>query len=171
MKGFFRFSMFVMAAPLLCGAALVIGYVLIVVLTIPSLAGENVEEYSIKVAEAWRIGQKKIDNGVILLVAKQERKVRIEVGRGLEGKLTDLEPAASAPLRGAEPVRPGLIIGPGDLTDRSSLGRALEVEEIVAARGTAAAIADGPAGSAPHPPPGWGSSGARATTAGCRRPS
>ena len=62
----------------------------IVVLTIPTLAGENLEEYSIKVAEAWRIGQKGVDNGVILLIAKQERKIRIEVGRGLEGKLTDL---------------------------------------------------------------------------------
>ena len=62
----------------------------IVVLTVPTLGGENLEEYSIKVAEAWRIGQQKIDNGVILLIAKQERKVRIEVGRGLEGELTDL---------------------------------------------------------------------------------
>ncbi len=62
----------------------------VVVLTIPSLAGENLEEFSIKVAEAWRIGQKGIDNGAILIIAKQERKIRIEVGRGLEGKLTDL---------------------------------------------------------------------------------
>jgi uncharacterized protein len=62
----------------------------IVVLSVPTLAGENLEEYSIKVAEAWRIGRKGLDNGAILLIAKQERKVRIEVGRGLEGKLTDL---------------------------------------------------------------------------------
>jgi uncharacterized protein len=62
----------------------------IVVLTIPSLAGENLEEYSMKVAEAWKIGQKGKGNGAILLVAKQERKLRIEVGSGLEGKLTDL---------------------------------------------------------------------------------
>ena len=62
----------------------------IVVLTVPTLGGENLEEYSIKVADAWRIGQQKVDNGVILLIAKQERKIRIEVGRGLEGKLTDL---------------------------------------------------------------------------------
>lgn len=62
----------------------------IVVLTIPTLAGENLEEYSIKVAEEWKIGQKDVDNGAILLIAKQERKVRIEVGRGLEGTLTDL---------------------------------------------------------------------------------
>jgi len=62
----------------------------IVVLTIPSLEGEALEEYSIKVAEAWKIGQEGKGNGAILLVAKQERKVRIEVGRGLEGTLTDL---------------------------------------------------------------------------------
>ncbi len=62
----------------------------IVVLTIPTLAGENLEDFSIRVAEAWKVGQKGLDNGAILLVAKQERKIRIEVGRGLEGKLTDL---------------------------------------------------------------------------------
>jgi len=62
----------------------------VVILTIPSLEGEVLEEFSIKVAEAWKIGQKVKDNGVILLVAKQERKIRIEVGRGLEGRLTDL---------------------------------------------------------------------------------
>lgn len=62
----------------------------IVVLTIPTLGGENIEEFSIRVAEAWKIGQKGVDNGAILLIAKAERKVRIEVGRGLEGKLTDL---------------------------------------------------------------------------------
>ncbi|MEW6586145.1 MAG: TPM domain-containing protein, partial [Nitrospirota bacterium] len=55
----------------------------IVILTIPSLEGEVLEEFSIKVADAWKIGQATKDNGVILLVAKQERKIRIEVGRGL----------------------------------------------------------------------------------------
>jgi len=62
----------------------------IVVLTIDSLEGEPLEEYSIRVAEAWGIGQKSIDNGALLLVAKKERKARIEVGYGLEGSLTDL---------------------------------------------------------------------------------
>lgn len=62
----------------------------IVVLTVPSLQGEVLEEFSIRVAEKWRIGQRKLDNGVILLVAKEDRKLRIEVGYGLEGKLTDL---------------------------------------------------------------------------------
>jgi uncharacterized protein len=62
----------------------------IVVLTIPSLEGEDMQEFSIKVAENWKIGQKGSDNGAILLIARDEKKIRIEVGRGLEGKLTDL---------------------------------------------------------------------------------
>jgi uncharacterized protein len=62
----------------------------IVILTIPSLEGENIEEFGIKVGETWKIGQKGKDNGILFIVSKQERKIRIEVGRGLEGKLTDL---------------------------------------------------------------------------------
>jgi uncharacterized protein len=62
----------------------------IAVLTIPSLAGDDVENFGIRVAEAWKIGQKGLDNGVILLVTKKELKIRIEVGRGLEGILPDL---------------------------------------------------------------------------------
>lgn len=61
-----------------------------VILTMASLEGEPIEEFSMKVAETWKIGQKGKDNGAILLVAKNDRKTRIEVGRGLEGKLTDL---------------------------------------------------------------------------------
>jgi uncharacterized protein len=62
----------------------------VVILTIPSLEGEVLEEYAIKAATTWKIGQSNKDNGVLLLVTKQERKIRIEVGKGLEGKLTDL---------------------------------------------------------------------------------
>jgi len=62
----------------------------IFILTIPSLEGQVLEEFSIKVAEAWKAGQKGKDNGVIVLLAKNDRKIRIEVGRGLEGRLTDL---------------------------------------------------------------------------------
>ena len=62
----------------------------IVVLTIPSLEGDSLEDFSIRVAEAWKIGQKGTDNGAILLIAKNDRKIRIEVGYGLEGRLTDL---------------------------------------------------------------------------------
>ena len=62
----------------------------LVVLTVPSLEGEPIEDYSISVAEAWKIGQKTKDNGILFLVSREDRKMRIEVGRGLEGKLTDL---------------------------------------------------------------------------------
>lgn len=62
----------------------------IVILTVPSLEGENIEEFGIKVGEAWKIGKKGKDNGILFIVSKQERKIRIEVGYGLEGKLTDL---------------------------------------------------------------------------------
>ena len=62
----------------------------IVILTVPSLEGENIEEFGIKVGEAWKIGKKGKDNGILFIVPKQERKIRIEVGYGLEGKLTDL---------------------------------------------------------------------------------
>ena len=62
----------------------------VVLITIPSLDGEPIEQFGIRVAEAWRIGQKGTDNGAILILSKQDRKVRIEVGRGLEGRLTDL---------------------------------------------------------------------------------
>lgn len=62
----------------------------IVVLTVPSLEGDSLERFSIKVAEAWKIGRKGVDNGAILIVARKERKLRIEVGYGLEGKLTDM---------------------------------------------------------------------------------
>ena len=62
----------------------------IVVLTIPSLQGDDIDQFAIKVAENWKIGQKGKDNGVILILAKAERKVRIEVGRGLQGVLPDI---------------------------------------------------------------------------------
>ena len=61
----------------------------LVVLTIKSLEGEAIEEYSIRVVDTWKLGQKGKDNGVLLLVAQDDRQVRIEVGRGLEGDLTD----------------------------------------------------------------------------------
>lgn len=62
----------------------------IVVLTIPSLEGEVLEEFSLRVVEKWKIGQKGVDNGALLLVSRDDRRLRIEVGYGLEGSLTDL---------------------------------------------------------------------------------
>lgn len=61
----------------------------IAVLLIPSLAGDNLEDYSIRLAEKWKIGQKGKNNGAILLIVKNDRKLRIEVGYGLEGALPD----------------------------------------------------------------------------------
>jgi uncharacterized protein len=61
----------------------------IVVHTTPSLEGLPIEDYSIRLAEAWKVGHKGLDNGVILTVAPSERKVRIEVGYGLEGVIPD----------------------------------------------------------------------------------
>jgi uncharacterized protein len=62
-------------------------------LIIPSLEGDPPEEFSHRVATAWKLGQKGTDNGILLLVAIAERKVRIEVGYGLEGVLTDIRSA------------------------------------------------------------------------------
>jgi uncharacterized protein len=60
------------------------------VLTIPSLEGEAIESYSIKVVDAWKLGDEKRDDGLLLLVVPQDRRVRIEVGQGLEGVLPDV---------------------------------------------------------------------------------
>lgn len=62
----------------------------LVILTIPSLKGDNLERFSLNVAEKWGIGQKGKDNGALLVISRDDRKLRIEVGHGLEGTLTDL---------------------------------------------------------------------------------
>jgi len=61
----------------------------VVVATLRSLEGHEIEDYANRLFRHWRLGQKDKDNGALLLVAPQERKVRIEVGYGLEGALTD----------------------------------------------------------------------------------
>jgi uncharacterized protein len=62
----------------------------IAVLIVPTTQPETIEQYSIRVAEAWKIGRKKIDDGALLVVAKNDHRLRIEVGYGLEGALTDI---------------------------------------------------------------------------------
>ena len=62
----------------------------IAVLTVPDLGGLSIEEVGIKVADKWKVGEAKTDRGVILLVAKAERRIRIEVGQGNEGVLPDI---------------------------------------------------------------------------------
>jgi len=61
----------------------------VAVLTIPTLDGEDIEGFSIRVAEIWKIGKKGFDNGVILVIAVKDRRLRLEVGYGLEGVLPD----------------------------------------------------------------------------------
>src|SRR5437879_464895 len=62
----------------------------IAVLIVPTTDPETIEQFSIRVAEAWKIGRKKVDDGAILVVAKNDHHLRIEVGYGLEGALTDI---------------------------------------------------------------------------------
>ena len=61
----------------------------VAILTVPDLGGENLESYSMAVAQEWKLGQAGKDNGALILLALREKKVRIEVGYGLEGDLTD----------------------------------------------------------------------------------
>ena len=62
----------------------------IAVLLVPTTRPEEIEQYSIRVVEDWKLGREKPDDGALLLIAKEDRSLRIEVGRGLEGALTDL---------------------------------------------------------------------------------
>ena len=94
----------------------------VVVLTIPSLDGEALEEYSLKVARTWELGQKDKDNGVLFLVARSDRKMRIEVGYGLEGTLTDAIASfiirqTIAPLFRQGMFNGGIVAGTGQIID------------------------------------------------------
>ncbi|MEN8165316.1 MAG: TPM domain-containing protein [Acidobacteriota bacterium] len=62
----------------------------LVVLTVPSLEGAVLEDYALEVASTWQLGRKETDDGVLVLVAKEERRIRIEVGYGLEGAIPDV---------------------------------------------------------------------------------
>jgi uncharacterized protein len=95
----------------------------VVVLTIPSLQGDDIDQFSIRVAERWKIGQKGRDNGVLMVIAQAERKVRIEVGMGLQGVLPDI--TAGRIIR--DVMRPHLKNGNYDQ------GIAVGVESIIAA--------------------------------------
>jgi len=61
----------------------------VVVLTVPTIGSTSVEEYAVKVFETWKLGQKGKDNGILVVVVPQDRKMRIEVGYGLEGTMPD----------------------------------------------------------------------------------
>jgi uncharacterized protein len=61
----------------------------IAILTVPTLAGENIEDYASRVFKEWKLGQKNKDNGILMIVVPNDRRMRIEVGYGLEGTMTD----------------------------------------------------------------------------------
>lgn len=63
----------------------------VVVVTVPELQGRSIEEFGVALGRAWGIGQQEEDNGALLIVARDDRRVRIEVGYGLEGRLTDAQ--------------------------------------------------------------------------------
>lgn len=79
----------------------------VAILTIASLQGDDIDQFAIRVAEQWKLGQQGKDNGVLLIMAQAERKVRIEVGMGLQGVLPDI--TASRIIR--EVMRPHLKTG------------------------------------------------------------
>lgn len=86
------------------------------VLTVPDLGGLPIEQASIRVTDEWKLGGRKEDNGVLLMIAQQERKLRIEVGQGLEGRLTDVESKriieeSIVPMFRAGHVSGGVLIG------------------------------------------------------------
>ncbi|MBN9460100.1 MAG: YgcG family protein [Burkholderiales bacterium] len=122
----------------------------LVILMVPTTAPEAIEQYGIRVAEAWKIGRgtvdgKRVDDGVLLLVAKDDRKVRIEVGYGLEGAIPD----AYARRIIAETIAPHFR--QGDFTGGLQAGVAALVKLI-----------DGE----PLPPPAWSDSQAQAQAQG-----
>lgn len=99
----------------------------ITVLTVPSLEGLPIEQASIRVTDQWKLGGEKTDNGVLLLVAPKERKVRIEVGQGLEGVLTDADSKriiaeSITPLFRAGDYSSGVLVGVYQISRKTDPG-------------------------------------------------
>jgi uncharacterized protein len=93
----------------------------LVVVTVKSLQGTSIEQYGVELGRRWQIGQKGTNNGVLLIVAPSERKVRIEVGYGLEGTLTDavsrlIIENAIIPRFRANDIAGGITRGVDDIT-------------------------------------------------------
>ncbi|MGE8590496.1 MAG: TPM domain-containing protein, partial [Alcaligenes sp.] len=63
----------------------------VVILMVPTTGEETIEQYALRVFDVWKIGRKKVDDGILLLVAKDDRRMRIQTGYGLEGAVTDLQ--------------------------------------------------------------------------------
>ncbi|MDK9702049.1 MAG: TPM domain-containing protein [Sulfuritalea sp.] len=83
----------------------------IAVLLLPTTQPETIEQFGIRLAEAWKVGRKGADNGVIVIVAKNDRKMRIEVGYGLEGSIPDATARRIVAERMAPPFKQGDFFG------------------------------------------------------------
>jgi len=95
------------------------------VLTVPSLEGLTIEEASIQVVDQWQLGSASEDNGVLLMIAQKERRIRIEVGQGLEGALTDAHSSriiheAITPLFRSGDVDAGVTLGVFKIAQRTN---------------------------------------------------
>ena len=118
----------------------------LVVLMLPSTQPEAIASYSIRVADAWKIGRKGKDNGAVFLVAKDDRKSRIEVGYGLEGVLTDVTSRRIL----AETVAPFFR------NNQFAQGINAGVDQIIAVVTKGEPLADAPAAQAPQRKSGGG---------------
>jgi uncharacterized protein len=104
----------------------------IVVLLLPTTQPEAIEQFGIRLAEAWKIGHKGADNGIIMIVAKDDRKMRIEVGYGLEGPIPDAVAKRIIAERMAPRFKQGDLFG-GLAEAVTTLAAALEGEALPAA--------------------------------------
>ena len=79
----------------------------VVVVTVPNLQGTPIEDFGYQLGRAWGIGQKDKNNGALLIVARDDRKLRIEVGYGLEDRLTDAQASVIINRSSPRPLKPG----------------------------------------------------------------
>jgi uncharacterized protein len=93
-----------------------------VVVTLPDLEGETIEQTGLRLGNSWKLGSADLDNGVLLLVAPKERKVRIEVGLGLEALLTDTRAAEiiqkMLPQFKAQKFEQGIVLAVDEISTR-----------------------------------------------------
>lgn len=121
----------------------------LVVVTLPSLQGLEIEDYGYQLGRAWKIGSADKDDGALLIVAPNERKVRIEVGYGLEGVMTDalssvIIQSAILPKFKAGDMEGGIVAGTDALVQQLGLPEDQARANAVAATEKASAHRDGP---------------------------
>ena len=116
----------------------------LVVVTLPSLQGYDIADYGYQLGRAWGLGQKGLNNGALFIVAPNERKVRIEVGYGLEGVVTDalssvILQTQVLPKFKAGDIPGGVVAGAGALIDQLSADPSTAEQKLAAAKASAAA--------------------------------